>query len=187
MFEEAPDVGDEDFLDWFRDELPDLTDEKLGGLLKTLEQQAAVAAILMLLDITSAAWEGEESDGNVEMAADTNAFSEFSAGKGEDDADAFAYRRYIAQDDACAEICAPLNDVCLPFDDAWWAEHEPPNHPNCECSWEPMTEAEAKEYGIDDAGPDVAVASGFGADKWEPDLSNRPGELADIAQLKMAG
>ncbi|MBC7383021.1 MAG: minor capsid protein [Bacteroidia bacterium] len=44
------------------------------------------------------------------------------------------YLQYSAVlDSQTSEICAPLDGICLPVDDAFWATNAPENHWNCRC------------------------------------------------------
>jgi SPP1 gp7 family putative phage head morphogenesis protein len=96
------------------------------------------------------------------------------------------YWRYDAtMDDRGDDECEELNGTVLPVDDPFWESHSPPIHHNCRCILVPLSPEEAGEEGVDDEGPDVEAAEGFGeepskqGEDWDFDLSRFDPELRE--------
>jgi SPP1 gp7 family putative phage head morphogenesis protein len=86
-------------------------------------------------------------------------------------------------DDRQSDICAELDGRVMAADDPRWAKWHPPMHHQCRSTVVPLSEAEAREEGIDDDDPDVDPQEGFGVppavegSDWTPDLVAYPEEI----------
>lgn len=80
------------------------------------------------------------------------------------------YWRFDAiSDDRTDEDCEACNGTVLPSDDPWWAEHLPPLHYKCRCTFIALTAEEAADEGFEGEGPSVDVMDGFGGSPDEGD------------------
>ena len=126
---------------------------------------------------------GDDEGSAITGLAEISAQSEFSDGKSDADGEAgWDYLRYVATEDSCDE-CQDCDDTVLPADDPFWDDHTPPDlHPNCRCATVPLSEEEARKYGVDSEPPDVE--GGTWRDKPPSDIEDYPPELADIFNSK---
>lgn len=122
------------------------------------------------------AWSaGSELDAHrLETIFRTNVQSAYMAGRYAEHTDPEAledrpYWQYDATDESC-DVCEPCDGVVLPAEDPWWNSHHPILHPNCACDVDAISHDDAKERGIDKAGPDVEAADGYGDPRAKPDL-----------------
>jgi SPP1 gp7 family putative phage head morphogenesis protein len=95
------------------------------------------------------------------------------------------YLRFDAiDDDRIDEECEDADGTVLAADDPWWDTHQTPLHFNCRCHQTALSKDEAEDEGIDDEGPDIDAAEGFGraqdAGDWEPDTGGYTGPIGDI-------
>lgn len=136
------------------------------------------------------AWGGEEP-WRLETLFRTNLQVAYGAGRyAQQTNPAVLKRRPIWQyssilDSRTSPICAPLSGVTLPASDPWWQSHQPPLHQRCRSTVIALR-AGAE---VDDTGPDVAAAEGFGTApdlNWEPDLSELPAPLRAAYERRKA-
>jgi SPP1 gp7 family putative phage head morphogenesis protein len=135
---------------------------------------------------------GGENPGRIETIFRTNVQTAYSAGRQVQNSqakDTHPYLGYsVVDDDRTSSICRPLLKVVVPQDSSFAASHHPPLHFNCRTDEVALTEAEARERGgADEDLPDVQADDGFGDPfaEFEPDLSSKPPELANLYELKV--
>jgi SPP1 gp7 family putative phage head morphogenesis protein len=130
------------------------------------------------------AWGGEEP-WRLETVFRTNVQTAYNAGRyAQQTAPAVLKRRPYWKfsailDSRTSPICSPLNGTVLPASDPWWQTHQPPLHHGCRSTVIALTAAQAGA--VDDEGPEVAPADGFGEppdlSAWQPDLTQYPAPL----------
>ena len=86
------------------------------------------------------------------------------------------WRLDAIEDDRIDEECEDADGTVLPADDPWWATHQTPLHFNCRCHQTALTPEEADDEGIDEDGPDVDAAEGFGRDLGPEDYDPNPAD-----------
>jgi phage gp29-like protein len=92
--------------------------------------------------------------------------------------------------DICRELISPK--VILPASDPVWSRLYPPLHHCCRDRVTTLDAEQARAKGILKAAPTTKAADGFGAapgktlPEWEPDLTTRPPELAEMTRRKLA-
>ena len=87
------------------------------------------------------------------------------------------YLQYSAVlDSQTSEICAPLDGICLPVDDAFWATNAPENHWNCRCLLIQLDETDANVTPEEDATKADAEISGM----RQPMFANNVGMTGEI-------
>lgn len=96
------------------------------------------------------------------------------------------WRFDLIDDDRICDICEDCGGVVLPADDPWWEEHLPPLHFNCRCSFNALSDDEAREEGVDEEGPDSDADDGFGTapdeegEDWDATEADRPAAIGDV-------
>jgi hypothetical protein len=141
---------------------------------------------------------GGEMPGRIETIFRTNVLTSYAQGReAVISAPAVrAARPYTRFDDVSSDrecdTCADCGGVVLPADDPWWSTHSPLLHHCCECTKTPLSQEEAEEEGIDEAGPDVDADEGFGEEPsaegkdWTPDLSGLDPDLRAALEERLA-
>lgn len=121
----------------------------------------------------------------------TNLQTAYSAGRQVENAgvrDTHPYLAYgVVEDSRTSDICLQLIGLVVAQDSDFAASHHPPLHFSCRTDEVAITEAEARERGIDEELPDVEADDGFG-DPLLPldiDISTRPPELASLYEMKV--
>lgn len=138
------------------------------------------------------AW-GGENPWRLETIFRTNMQTAYSAGRqvqNKQVRETHPYIRYdVVEDDRTSDICDALVGVVVRADSEFAATHHTPLHHGCRTDEVAITAEEAHELGItdDDDAPEVEPDEGFGAslEDWEPDLSSRPADLANIYETKV--
>lgn len=136
---------------------------------------------------------GGENPSRLDTIFRTNVQTAYSAGRFHENnspavRETHPYSRYDVVDDSrTSDICEDLIGTVLPSDHPFVLSHQPPLHHNCRTDVVAITEAEARDLGVDEEAPDVQADDGFGDPfaEFTPDLSTRPPELASIFELKV--
>lgn len=143
-------------------------------------------------DVLAEAWGGEDAP-RVESLFRTNVLQSYNEGRHEIFSDpvvreARPYLRFDAVGDSRAcDICDPLDGKVLAADDPFWAQHQPPLHPNCRCLVTPLDADEAHDEGISRGEPrSEPPADGFGGQAdYEPDLGDFDPEIAAVLRDRL--
>jgi SPP1 gp7 family putative phage head morphogenesis protein len=101
----------------------------------------------------------------------------------QDKKESLPYLRYSAtMDEHTCEICAPLDDITLPVDDPFWDSSTPPNHFNCECGVEQLSEDDIGEVGGLSDRDEVSEAVESSQENKNPIFNFNPGKDKSIFQ-----